>query len=235
MKRKIYPLLILSFLALTGCSSITQKSEIKSESTTEYIYNEEEIKSKNLEHYSEISEKHKGDSDIMTIAIECDDNGNVLESADVKVVSAVYETGKIEQFEGFDEHWQVIYNYNKYFNEDGILKPEYVFAEVELEITSNKSWDELLLTNFTLQYISNDEAGSEELDIIDQCIDYTDLHKGTAISIEANTPKIVTLGYVVHKETFDTIMEAYIYGRFSTFNIMNNSDGALPIEFSKIK
>lgn len=234
--KKICIMLIACFTAtLMGCSVTTDISNVSSEDNAEIIQNEDEINSQNLEEYSKVVEKNDVESDTMSLAIQVDDDGNVLDSADVKIISAICETKKVKHFDSFDEHWQTIPHYDRYFIEDGTLLPEYVFAEITVEINSAKSWDELLLTGFELKYISDGEAGTKEPKIIDKCLDYNNPHKGMAISIEANTPKLVTLGYLVYKENFESITEAYLYGRFAQFNIMDNADGVLPVKFENMK
>lgn len=233
MKKKLLLSLIsLVIISTAGCSEINSNHEEIS-SNSEYVFDENEIKEQNLEGYNDVIKKHEESSNTMDLAIKVDDKGDVLESANVKIVSAIYETGKIEHFSGFDEHWQTIYHYENYFNDDGILKPEFVFAEVTIEINCNKSYDELYLTGFTLDYLSNGEALKIEPRLIDKCIDYDNPHKGMVISIEADKPKIVTLGYPIYKKNFDTITEVYLYGRFALFTIMDNADGSLPVIFSK--
>lgn len=234
--KKFYSLLIaLNIITLVGCSSTQGNLGVSSEVTSEIIQDEKVINSQNLDEYSKVVEKNDTESDVMTLAIQVDDDGNVLDSADVKIISAISETGEIKHFDGIDEHWQTIPHYDMYFSEDGTLLPEYVFAEITVEINSAKSWDELLLTGFELKYISDGEAGTKEPKIIDKCLDYNNLHKGMAISIEANTPKLVTLGYLLYKENFESITEAYLYGRFAQFNIMDNADGSLPVAFSNME
>ncbi|MDE5765447.1 MAG: hypothetical protein K2I00_10925 [Ruminococcus sp.] len=232
--KKICIMLIACFTAvLIGCSAVSNTSDVSD--NAESIPDEDEINSLNLEEYNRIAEKNNTESDVMTLAINVDDAGNVLDSADVRIISAIYETEKVEHFDDFDEHWHTIPHYDRYFSEDGTLLPEYVFAEITVEISSTKSWDELLLTGFELKYISDGESGTREPQIIDKCLDYNNPHKGTAISIEANTPKLVTLGYPIYRESFESITEAYLYGRFAQFNIMDNADGSLPVAFSNME
>ena len=227
--KKIYSFLIaFNIITLAGCSSMQNNIS----SSPEIVQDEAAINSQNIEEYNKVVEKHNGKSDTMSLAINVDEKGKVLEKADVKIVSAISETGKITHFDGIDQRWQKIAHYERYFDDNGALLPEYVFAEITVEICSDKSWDELLLTSFQLRYISNGEAGTKEPHIIDKCIDCNNPHKGTTISIEANNPKLVTLGYIIPKEKFDSITEAYLYGRFAQFDIMDNADGSLPVEFS---
>lgn len=227
--KKIYSFLIaFNIITLAGCSSMQNNIS----SSPEIVQDEAAINSQNIEEYNKVVEKHNGKSDTMSLAINVDEKGKVLEKADVKIVSAISETGKITHFDGIDQRWQKIAHYERYFDDNGALLPEYVFAEITVEISSDKSWDELLLTSFQLRYISNGEAGTKEPHIIDKCIDCNNPHKGTTISIEANNPKLVTLGYIIPKENFDSITEAYLYGRFAQFDIMDNADGSLPVEFS---
>ena len=234
MRNIVFLLLICLTINLCGCSLSKNNSEDKFENNDSSSYSEEEIESKKLEEYLDVAGKYEENSDTMSVAIEVDDDGNILECAKIKVISAIVETGTIEKFYSFDERWKTIYHCEKYFNDDGTVKADYVFAEINVEIKADKSWDELVLTDFN-RYLSNGVTGLNEPKIIDKAVDYDDIHKRMTISLEADVPKTVTLGYLISKETFDNISDVYIEGRFGTFNKMDNAIGSLPIKFEIVK
>lgn len=96
-KNLLLSLISLVIISTAGCSEINSNHEEIS-SNSEYVFDENEIKEQNLEGYNDVIKKHEESSNTMELAIKVDDKGNVLESANVKIVSAIYETGKIEHF-----------------------------------------------------------------------------------------------------------------------------------------
>jgi len=226
MKKRI-PLSILTLTAilLTSC--------VKSDKTahSEVSYDESAIAEANSIYISEIAEEARKNNDTITLPILVDENNKVTDSADVKLISSVYEIGEIKKVEGFKEHVDTIFHYNEYFDADGILNPEYAFAEISIEITAENS-QELYLTQFNLSFISENQFYSYEPKFIDKCVDFGNPHKGSTVSVKANTPETITICYIVEKSAIENIEEAYLDAFFTSFEIVDGSN-SLALEFKK--
>lgn len=224
--KKIILLSIATMTILSGCSKTGENSSLK------VIYDESSVAEENKSYMSKIAGIAEKNSDTITLPIKVDENNNITDVAEVKLISATYETNTINNFNGFNEYWQTIYHYDEYFNEDGTLKPEYAFAEVTVDITSDNRWEEINLTDFKLSFMSLGEYHSAEPRLIDKCVDFNNPHNHSAISLEAKQPKTIMIGYIVKKDVIENIDEAYLNACFASFDKVDGRD-CLTLSFKK--
>ena len=216
-------------IGLTGCSFQTDSTD-SSESVAEYNINGDEslINSENLDLFSEVAGKAEENEDTITLPIVINESGEITDSATVKLLSAKFEENEIRNFQNISQYYTTIPHYEKYFDNDGSLNSDYIFAELNIGITSQKSWDDLYLTSFNLEYIYNGQYGSCEPKFIDNCIDFEDPHKQSTVAIKADEMNEISIGYILPKEEFENIDEVYLHAQFATFSI----DGSKSIKIN---
>jgi len=223
MKFKItFFMVCLSVLSigLTGCSFQTNSTD-SSESVAEYNINGDEflINSENLDQFSEVAGKAEENEDTIILPIVINESNEITDSAIVKLLSAKFEENDIKNFQNISQYYTTIFHYEEYFDDDGSLNQDYIFAELNIGITSQKSWDDLRLTSFKLEYVYNGQYGSCEPKFIDNCIDFEDPHRRSAVAIKADEMNEINIGYILPKEEFENIDEIYLHAQFATFSI----------------
>ena len=235
MKKVLCLILCLSVfqIVLTGCSNKTNdtgKSADNDKTVAEYNVNGDEslINSENLELFEDVAQKANNTSDEITLPIVVNENKEITDYAKVKLLSAKYEEGEIKSFTNLSDNYTTIFHYDNYFNNDGLLNDNYVFVELTLSITSEKTWEDIRLSSFKLQYVYNGQYGSCEPKFIDNCIDFNDPHKRSAIIIKSDDINEIKIGYIISRQEFENIDDAYLHAQFSTFSI--DGSGSLKIE-----
>ena len=154
--------------------------------------------------------KAEENEDTITLPIVINESKEITDSATVKLLSAKFEENEIRNFQNISQYYTTIPHYEKYFDNDGSLNSDYVFAELNIGITSQKSWDDLYLTSFNLEYIYNGQYGSCEPKFIDNCIDFEDPHKQSTVAIKADEMNEISIGYILPKEEFESLIMEYL-------------------------
>ena len=143
-------------IGLTGCSFQTDSTD-SSESVAEYNINGDEslINSENLDLFSEVAGKAEENEDTITLPIVINESKEITDSATVKLLSAKFEENEIKNFQNISQYYTTIPHYEKYFDNNGSLNSDYVFAELNIGITSQKSWDDLYSADLAIALNGN--------------------------------------------------------------------------------
>lgn len=211
--KKITILILCSFL-LSGCSTNVINTENSQET-----FNEEKIKNEISGEISIVEEQAKKNENNIILPINVLENGEIIDTANIKFISLKYETNTIEYFKDF-----IGYIDEKYIDNNGNLKDEYVLLELTLEITTQKDFSELNLADFKFQTQTETNYYFHNPQIVDKCIDFSNPHKGGIISIKANQPTTVTLGYIVYHDVLSNTNPMYLNAQFSDFGNIKGND-----------
>lgn len=221
---KLFIIISCLSLSLMSCNKSAENTNSDNNAADFNLNGDEsQINSANLNEFSKVEANAESNDNILVLPISVNKNDEITDTAKVELLSVEYEENNITKFENLPLYYNTIFQYEKYFDNDGILKPDYVFIELTLGISSEKSWDEVLLTSFKLEYTYDGQYGSCEPRFVDNCIDFTNPHKGSTVMIKAGETNLFKIGYIILKKEFNNIDDIYLNARFADFNI-NGSD-----------